>query len=113
GIRHAESGNTAFLMEPNISSAFDGPQFDDILAAHRWYGDVYEKSNNLAGNDSPANATWLGTFRHTEYMAIGTHAADMFVAPHEFDFVRIDDDSDIDFYRFSLPHAGALTIHLI
>jgi hypothetical protein len=113
GIRHAESSNSAFLMEPNISSAFDGPQFDDILAAHRWYGDVYEKSNGLAGNDVPANATWLGAFSQTGQLAIGTDAADMFVAPHEVDFVSIDDDSDIDFYRFSVPHAGKISALLI
>ncbi len=113
GIRHMESSNANFLMEPNITSAFDGPQIDDILAVHRWYGDVYEKSNGLAGNDSAAHATPLGAFTQGGILRIGTDAASIFVSDDAVDFVSIDDDSDVDFYRFSLSHPGAVSVVLI
>ncbi len=32
GLQHVESNNAGFLMEPFLSTGFDGPQFDDILA---------------------------------------------------------------------------------
>jgi serralysin len=113
GIRHRESSNSGFLMEPNITTAFDGPQFDDILAAHRWYGDVNEKSNNLSGNDAPHLATWLGAFHQSGQLAVGTNAAGTFVDANQTDFVSIDDETDIDFYRFSLPHPGVVSVQLI
>jgi hypothetical protein len=113
GIRHMESSSAAFLMEPNISSAFDGPQLDDILAVHRWYGDVYEKSNSMAGNDSVANATPLGAFGPEGILSIGTDAATAFVGHDAIDFVSIDDETDVDFYRFSLSHPGIVSVTLI
>ncbi|MEM1422853.1 MAG: matrixin family metalloprotease, partial [Planctomycetota bacterium] len=48
------------LMEPFISIAFDGPQFDDVLNAQRFYGDPNEP------NDSILDATNLGS------VAVGT-----------------------------------------
>ena len=59
GISHVESNNGSFLMEPFINLGFDGPQFDDILATHRGYGDAYE------GNDTAGTATNLGLISDT------------------------------------------------
>ncbi len=43
GIEHMVSDDSSFLMEPLINTSFDGPQFADILAAHRLYGDNNEE----------------------------------------------------------------------
>ena len=79
GIRHVESEEGDFLMEPFASAAFDGPQFDDILAAHRGYGDVHEKKNNgpgqTEGNEIFQHAIDLGTVPNGGVVEIGTDAS--------------------------------------
>lgn len=112
GISHLESNNASFLLEPFISTSFDGPQFDDILALHRGYGDVNEKSNNGAGNDTAGNATALGALSLNTMLSIGTDADDTFVAANDTDFVSIDDNSDTDYYSFSLGVGAVLDLVL-
>ncbi|MEO0483263.1 MAG: GC-type dockerin domain-anchored protein [Planctomycetota bacterium] len=80
------------LMEPFISLAFDGPQFDDILNAQRHYGDPLEP------NDNGANATPLGAL------------ADGFSTT--IDTVSLDDDNDADFYGFSVASNSEITVTL-
>lgn len=112
GIEHLESNNAAFLMEPFVNVGFDGPQLDDILAIHRGYGDVYEKSNGGAGNDTAANATPLGLLIDQVTTSIGTDADDTVVGRTDTDFVSIDDNSDIDFYSFTIGAQAEVTITL-
>ncbi len=112
GIDHLESSNAAFLMEPFLSTAYDGPQLDDILAIQRGYGDFYEKSNNGQGNNSAVNATDLGLLVSGQAIRIGTHANDTLVARTDTDFVSIDDNSDIDFFRFTIDAASTLDLTL-
>ena len=69
GLLHVESNTDGFLMEPFISTAFDGPQFDDILGLHRNYGDALEKNG---GNDTPATATQLGNLGLAQSRSLGT-----------------------------------------
>lgn len=107
GIAHVDSGNANFLMEPYLSTAFDGPQFDDILAVQRGYGDGFEDGS---GNNTAANATGLGTFAGN--LQIGMDANDTGVAPSETDFVSIDDDSDVDYFRFDVTTSGTIQIDL-
>ncbi|MFM9962824.1 MAG: beta strand repeat-containing protein [Planctomycetaceae bacterium] len=93
GFPHVMPVDQTKLMEPFLSTAFDGPQEDDILATNRGYGDRNEKGN---GNDTSANATSLGT--------VATTASTLQVS--------IDDDSDTDFYRFTVTQNVATTIVL-
>lgn len=119
GLAHVESLDTvprnnqhdfgSFLMEPRLSRTFDGPQFDDILGAHRLYGDVYEKGS---GNDSYLLATDLGGLGDGDVIELGTHADDMRVEPHEFDFVSIDSNVDADVYRFAVDAARWVNLQL-
>lgn len=110
GILHSESNNSNHLMEPFLQTSFDGPQFDDILAAQRLYGDVWEKNG---GNDTPATASFLGTLSPGGTLAIGTSAGNTtVVTPSMSDFVSIDDESDIDFWRVSVLGPAAMNITL-
>ena len=43
GLMHVCPIEETKLMEPTISTAFDGPQFDDFLGVQRHYGDVLEE----------------------------------------------------------------------
>jgi serralysin len=99
GIAHLESSDSAFLLEPSINTSFDGPQLDEILAAQRHYGDAWEKNG---GNDTAAKAFHLGTVTSSTALAIGTAATDTVVAASDIDFVSIDDDSDNDYWSFTI-----------
>lgn len=112
GLNHVESDNAGFLMEPALNVAFDGPQLDDILAVHRGYGDRYEKTNNGRGNDAAADATDLGLLLAGVTASVGTDADDTFVAPTDVDFVSIDDDSDTDYFRFTIDTRAELALTL-
>ena len=81
GLAHSCPINTSKLMEPFLTTAFDGPQLDDILGAQRNYGDALE------GNDTQATASDLGAI-----------AAD---STEALSGVSIDDNGDTDYYRFT------------
>lgn len=101
GLSHVESNNSNQLMEPFLSAAFDGPQFDDILALHRNYGDAREENG---GNDFFLTADDIGDFGVGDAFALGTDAQDStsFVTPDMVDFVSIDGTSDEDWFRFTV-----------
>ena len=56
GLSHSCPINQTKLMEPFVSTAFDGPQHDDILGTNRGYGDTNEH------NDVTGSPTALGAF---------------------------------------------------
>ncbi len=90
GLSHTCPVNQTKLMEPFASTAFDGPQFDDILGAQRHYGDTWEH------NDTSATATNLGAF------AAGTSAT--------LDCLSVDDNSDTNFYQLNVGANSLLTV---
>lgn len=79
------------LMEPNASTGFDGPQHDDILGAQRLYGDTHEP------NDTSVAATDLGAFGPARFFVRN---------------VSIDDDTDVDWYRFTAAGGLSVDVHL-
>ena len=109
GLSHVESSDANFLMEPFITTAFDGPQLDDILALQRGYGDVLEKSG---GNDTSVTATNLGTITSGSTVSRGTLGSTTVVAASATDFVSIDDESDVDFFKFTVTAASTVTLTL-
>ena len=117
GFSHLESNNSSHLMEPFISTSFDGPQHDDILAVQRNYGDRFEENG---GNDSFNRATPLGTLapapitEPVSSLAVGTDASDTttFVQGDAIDFVSIDGLSDRDVFSFTLTDLGLVTLDL-
>jgi hypothetical protein len=111
GLSHVcpqSSGPDGRLMEPHDNNSIDGPQFDDILAVQRLYGDTLEKSG---GNDSAQTAHPLGSLTATTVLGIGTNASDIQVVPAEKDFISIDDTSDTDFFSFTTT--SSLTVNLL
>ncbi|MEM9413138.1 MAG: matrixin family metalloprotease, partial [Planctomycetota bacterium] len=113
GFAHVESNSAGFLMEPFIQSGFDGPQLDDVRAVQRQYGDIYEKSNGFQGNDTIANATFLGSLDDGDTVAIGLDAEfGTAVGINEVDFISIDDNLDTDFLRFTVNEIGFLDLTL-
>ncbi len=95
-------------MEPTISTSFDGPQLDDIIAIQRLYGDAWEKNG---GNDTYLTATDLGILS-TGSLAIGTDAGDTVVGADDIDFISIDDNVDVDFFSFTIDLPSRLNVTL-
>ena len=82
GMLHVCPANQTKLMEPFISTAYNGPQLDDILNGIRHYGDNNEPDNSIA------QATDLGTFNIGGVAAVSN--------------VGIDDNTDDDYFRVGL-----------
>ncbi len=87
GISHVCPVNQTKLMEPFLSTAFDGPQHDDILAVNRGYGDDREDDDAL-GTARPAS------------LSNGSATIDN---------VSLDDTSDVDFFSFSVGSSASVT----
>lgn len=81
GLSHVCPTDQTKLMEPYVTTSYDGPQHDDTLGAQRNYGDPAEP------NDSTSAAYDLGA------LGLGTMTLNE---------VSIDDNSDTDFYKFSV-----------
>jgi serralysin len=114
GLKHVITSPTStFLMEPNISPNFDGPQLDDILGVQSFYGDALEKTNSGQGNDTVAHATGLGSIATGSSKSIGASATSLAVLPSATDFVSIDSNTDTDFYSFSVTGPTRLSATLI
>ncbi len=113
GLNHVESNNARFLMEPFLQTNFDGLQFDDILGAQRAYGDFYEKSNGGAGNDTAATATDLGFIDDGLTAAMGLDARDVLIGSNDVDFLSIDDNSDTDFFSFTIDNPADVDISVL
>ncbi|MEX2219269.1 MAG: immunoglobulin domain-containing protein [Phycisphaerales bacterium] len=105
GIAHVCTNNSSQLMEPFLSSAFDGPQQDDIRAGQRHYGDPHEL------NESFGAARPLGTLNPSGSLTLGTIPApptggnDPFAA-----LLSIDADGRSDWFWFSAASAMSATI---
>ncbi len=91
GMLHVCPANQTKLMEPFISTAYDGPQLDDRLNAQRHYGDPLENNN------TPGTATPLGTLS---------------IIPDSLTELSIDDNGDLDYFEFQLDDASEVTVNL-
>jgi len=90
GMAHVCPAIQTKLMEPFISTAYDGPQLDDILNGIRHYGDIAEP------NDTIAQATDLGS------LAIGGSLS--------MSNLGIDDDADDDIFHISVDQRTFITL---
>lgn len=112
GMVHIDSDDSSHLMNPTYSGSFDGPQYHDILMAHRGYGDFNQKSFGGLGNGVASRATDLGVINDGGTISIGDSARTFIVEPDATDFVSIHSQSDIDFYSFTVDIAGHIDILL-
>jgi len=103
GLAHVCPVQQNKLMEPFVSTAYDGVRHDDIRAAQFNYGDTFEPNNTLAAS-SP-----LGTISATT-VTVGSVAAP---AVQNASSAGLSNGSDQDWYSLSLSNAGVLSIDLI
>jgi hypothetical protein len=107
GIEHICSNNRVFLMEPFLNTNVDGPRLDDIRAAQRHYGDVYEPDNTVA------EATDLGMLSDGQTLPPCLPPAPL-TGSNAFAFSRcsIDASGENDWFMFSTPQDGSVTVDL-
>ena len=91
GLDHSQPTSGIKLMEPFISTSFDGPQHDDVLRINRGYGDPRE------GNDTAGTASDIGSLSAT---------------PTVISDVSIDDDTDVDYFRFTVGASSLVNVTL-
>ncbi len=109
-MRHLNSPTDELLLEPSINTSFDGPQLDEVRAAHFYYGDKNEKSFGGLGNSSAARATNLGTLFAGSTKRVGTSAdvPNQTIAATVTDFVSVSNLSDADYFSFTTTQPGML-----
>jgi serralysin len=93
GMAHCCPINQSKLLEPTYSSAYDGPQHDDVRGIHQLHGDFYEPNNNLNV------ATSLGQLN------VGQTLLPSSVPGASFNFssrTSIDRLADQDWFRFDI-----------
>ncbi len=110
GIQHVDSNTSNFLIEPILGTSFDGPQLDDLLAIQRLYGDVYEKNG---GNDSSAKATTLGAISPAQPKSLGALGNNVVITAAQTDFLSIDDDSDTDYFSFTISNPYDVQLSIV
>ena len=82
GMLHVCPIQESKLMEPFVTTSFDGPQLDDILNGQRHYGDPMEP------NEGTGTASDLGSVNVGGLLGANN--------------VSLDDNSDTDMYSFTL-----------
>ncbi len=92
------------LMEPFISTAYDGPRHDDIGNAQRHYGDPNEPDNSTGA------ATDIGAFSIGGSITVGTVPAP---AVSSGTTLSIDANGEQDFFRFTANTPSAVTVTVI
>lgn len=98
GVSHVCPVDNTKLMEPYINLGFIGVQFDDIFTVQRLYGDFLEVHGSERSNDS---------------FQIATPINPSLAVPYAAEWLGIDDDTDTDYFSFSLPSSSLLTIRVI
>jgi hypothetical protein len=90
GLGHVIPLNDTKLMEPVLTTAFDGPQNDDIQGCQFLYGDRVED------NDGVATATDLGQISSGQSVEL----------------LAIERPSDRDWFRVEIPAGFSLTVRV-
>ncbi|HEX2838791.1 MAG TPA: matrixin family metalloprotease [Phycisphaerales bacterium] len=94
GMQHVCPATSTKLMEPFYSSAYDGPQHDDIRGVQSFYGDIYEP------NETSGQATALGTL--TVGGTLNPSTITQGAAVSNGRLTGLDNDGDIDYYRVAI-----------
>src|SRR5262249_8206612 len=102
GLFHVCPQNSTKIMEPGISTNYDGVRHDELRAGQSLYGDFFEI------NDTAALATDLGTLAPGPF-SFGTPPPP---AVTNGSTMGISQDNDVDYYKVSLAGPTLLAINV-
>ncbi len=100
GLQHVCPSFQTKLMEPFISTIFDGPQHDDLRAGQRHYGDPFEPDNSAAA------ATDLGLIVEGLPVSIGAVPSPAIL---QGSVLSIDANNEQDFFKFQVNTPSFIT----
>jgi hypothetical protein len=104
GLAHSCPITQTKLMEPFVSTAYDGPRHDDLRALHTFYGDAGK------GNSSAATAIDLGSIPVFGSRVIGLPPAPSILNGST---ASIDASTDSDWYKVTVPGPGFLRVLIL
>lgn len=90
GFDHVCPANNSKLMEPFITTSFDGPQNDDIRAVQRQYGDNYEPNDNYSSGSAVISESGSTSLPN----------------------LSIDDNTDVDYFKFNANIGATITVRV-
>ncbi len=93
GMSHVCSTNSNQLLEPFLSTAFDGPQQDEMRGGQRRYGDNNEPDNTTA------TAVLAGNLSVGVTLQLGDVPASNGLTPANSSLLSIDANGEVDFHR--------------
>lgn len=100
GLLHVCPAIGAKLMEPFISTAYDGVRHDDMRAGQRHYGDVNEPDNTAA---TAGTTITIGTVNVGSNVTLGTVPAPLTgTAPTNSSLLSIDANGEVDYHKFTV-----------
>lgn len=101
GQSHVCPANGTKLMEPYVSTAYDGPRHDDIRGVQKRYGDDFENDNSYGA------ATDLGTISTGSTL---TPSAVPSPSISNGSLLSIDANGEQDYFQFSTNSASTITV---
>lgn len=104
GQLHVCPVNETKLMEPFVSTAYDGPRHDDVRNAQRHYGDPFEPNNSLG------QATDLGAMTAGQSQNLGLVPSPSIPSTS---ILSIDANGEVDYFKFSIAGAATVNVTLI
>ncbi|MCG3138551.1 MAG: hypothetical protein HJJLKODD_02416 [Phycisphaerae bacterium] len=105
GIQHVCSNNNSFLMEPILSTSFDGPRHDDIRAGQRHYGDSFESDNTAS------TATFIGNASDAAITSTCTLPTPISGSnPTSSSNCTIDANGEVDYFEFDVAGPSRVSI---
>ncbi|MFN0134819.1 MAG: immunoglobulin domain-containing protein, partial [Phycisphaerae bacterium] len=107
GLRHVCPVQQTKLMEPFLTTSFDGPRHDDFRAGQRHYGDPYEPDN------TSATAVSLGTLTFgTAVTPCAIPAPISGTSPASSSICSIDANGEADFFSFAVTGSATCNVTL-
>ena len=103
GLRHNCPINQTVLMEPFLTTAFDGPQQDDVRAIAQSYGDAYEP------NDALTSPTPIGNINTTASLNPSNVPAPA-IAGAALTAISVDGDIDLFSVQNTAPAIATVTL---
>lgn len=108
GLLHCCPVNQTKLMEPFLSTLFDGPRHDDIRGVQRQYGDP----NGL--NNTALAAANLGSPTDDTVVTYGTVPLPVTNSPvTNSSLFSIDANGEVDYYKFTVAGPRTLTVTVV
>ncbi|HEX8877307.1 MAG TPA: matrixin family metalloprotease [Phycisphaerales bacterium] len=109
GQPHVCPIETSKLMEPFVSTAYDGPRHDDIRHAQFSYGDIYEP-NDDEGTATPLAIGDCGTLIVGTLPTPAGPTAGALTQANLTSTVSLSDENDNDYYAITVSQATKLTV---